>query len=139
MNGTRAELPVLFVDDEPILRGVAKVLLERRFSVVYTAEHGKEGLELFKLHGPNIVITDINMPEMDGIEMTREIRKLCSRTPIIIISANHYDDLAENLNSMDPIRFIQKPVNMSQFFQMIDDLKKQESAWVNRYLYGTGI
>ena len=116
VNDTNAELSILFIDDEPFTRNAAKLLLERRYSPVYTAEHGKEGMKLFKLHGPDIVITDINMPEMDGMEMAREIRKLCSRTPILFTSADHYDDLADRLDSMAPTRFIQKPVNMSKLF-----------------------
>ncbi len=120
MKSNNEDLCILFIDDEPILRHVAMLLLKKRFSSVFTAEQGKKGLELFKLHKPDIVITDVHMPEMDGIELSQEIRKLCSRTPIIIVSANYYS-FAERLNTAGRIRFIQKPFDMSMLFQAIED------------------
>ena len=119
LDGTSVELSVLFIDDEPLLRLSATLSLGRKFSTVYTAEHGKEGLELFKLHRPDIVITDINMPEMDGMELAREIRKLDSRTPILFISANQYDELTDRLNSMASASFIQKPFTTADLFHSI--------------------
>ncbi len=113
---------ILYVEDEAILREAAGRFLKRKALSVHLAENGKIGLELFKLHRPDVVITDINMPEMDGIELTQEIRKLCSLTPIIITSGNYSECIAGSLNAIDLLWFIPKPFDMSMVFQTIEAL-----------------
>ena len=113
---------ILYVEDDAILREVTGHFLKMRALSVYLAENGKIGLELFTLHRPDVVITDINMPEMDGIELTQEIRKLCSLTPIIITSANYSECIEDSLNAIDLLWFIPKPFDMSMVFQTIEAL-----------------
>lgn len=80
---------VLIVDDEMIIRYGIKSMIDWKklgMIVVGDAANGKEALELFNAHKPDIVITDIKMPIMDGIELIRHIRKENSDTKIIILS-----------------------------------------------------
>lgn len=89
---------------------------------VYTARNGKAGLDLFTTHIPEIVITDINMPEMCGEEMSEKIRFLSPDTKIIVItgrSANtgflHADNLGIKFDHL-----IIKPVNFHELFPLIE-------------------
>lgn len=71
-------------------------------------------MELFQKHAPQLILMDINMPEMDGYEATREIRKLSSRIPIIAVTAFAYasDEQKVKENGFDD--YMAKPINAGQ-------------------------
>ncbi|RME74319.1 MAG: hybrid sensor histidine kinase/response regulator, partial [Planctomycetota bacterium] len=79
---------ILVVDDSPITREMEKNILEMAGYQVLEGENGKKGLEILKSHTPHLVITDIEMPEMDGLAFTREIRKnpKWKDLPVIVVS-----------------------------------------------------
>lgn len=82
-----SNLKVLYVEDEEFHREQLGIFLKRRVGKLYLAENGEDGLNKFKEFNPDIVITDLKMPEMDGIEMSREIRKTDKNCSIIITTA----------------------------------------------------
>src|SRR5512137_1772326 len=65
---------ILYVEDELIVRSTMHKMLQSRYSTIYLADNGKEGLELFRTHRPDVVITDARMPGMDGLAMSKAIR-----------------------------------------------------------------
>ena len=77
---------VLIVDDEPDIRLILKTLLEMMGHTVLSAENGKEGLTLFEENEPDLVITDLVMPVMSGLDLIYAIRIGGRATPIIAIS-----------------------------------------------------
>ena len=82
---TAGKLRLLYVEDSRFIRLLIVGTLKRFFAGVEEAESGKAGLERFRNDGPfDLVVTDINMPEMDGIQMVREIRKMDRNVPIVI-------------------------------------------------------
>ncbi|MEO5358294.1 MAG: response regulator [Nitrospirae bacterium YQR-1] len=85
------ELTVLYVEDEFITRESLGRFIKRRVREIYIAENGKTGLELFLKEHPDIVITDIEMPVMNGIEMINKIRESSLEVPIIITTAYNDD------------------------------------------------
>jgi phosphoserine phosphatase RsbU/P len=111
---------VLYVEDEPLTRAVFARILERIVSNLYQAENGEEGLELFKMHRPDIVISDIRMPVMDGIEMSRRIKSLESNCKIILTTA--HSDASVLLNSIDAgiDKYILKPVDVEILFSALE-------------------
>jgi CheY-like chemotaxis protein len=66
---------ILYAEDNDALREKAGKLLSKVFSKVCKASNGEEAIELFKNHTPPIVITDINMPKLDGMELSKHIHK----------------------------------------------------------------
>ncbi|WP_435791214.1 Na-translocating system protein MpsC family protein [Clostridium sp.] len=82
-----SNLKVLYVEDEEFHREQLGIFLKRRVGKLYLAENGEDGLNKFKEFNPDIVITDLKMPEMDGIEMARNIRDIDKNCAIIITSA----------------------------------------------------
>jgi NarL family two-component system response regulator LiaR len=96
-GGTNAvssgEPGVLLVDDEPRLRGQLGALLgDYGIAVVGEAGNGREGVELACRLRPDVVLMDLRMPELDGIEATRQLSRLLPSTAVIVLSA--YDDPA---------------------------------------------
>lgn len=92
--------------------------MKREYNLVH-AWDGKEAVNLYKLHTPQIILMDINMPVMDGYEATREIRKLSLDVPIIAVTAFAYasDEQRAMENGFDG--YMAKPISAPQLRQQI--------------------
>jgi YesN/AraC family two-component response regulator len=86
---------------------------------VYVAGNGRIGLDLFREHTPDIVITDINMPEMDGIQMATEIKSVRSDAHFIVLTANSDEELLNKFNEIGYEDFIIKPIEFNRLFAAI--------------------
>ena len=104
-------LSLLYVDDETDIREEMARLLGRYYSAVETAGNGMEGLKHYELNRHDIVITDIRMPEMDGVEMTQKIRSLDPNQVVVVISAYDFSDRLAPFLKRGVDGFLLKPVN----------------------------
>ncbi|MDD5372613.1 MAG: response regulator transcription factor [Sulfurimonas sp.] len=86
-NRALRELKILLVEDEENLARLLKEAIGDNFHSFTVAKDGIEGIELFKKNKPDIVITDIMMPRLSGLDMAKELKKINPDTPIIILSA----------------------------------------------------
>lgn len=77
---------VLVIDDDPGMRSIIRDMLQSADCQVLEAPNGVAGLPMYREHRPQLVITDILMPEKDGVETVRELRKIDPHVPIIAIS-----------------------------------------------------
>ena len=84
-------MQVLVIDDEPQIRRALKAGLERNDCGVLLAQNGEEGLDLAAMHSPDIVILDLAMPDLDGLEVCKQLREW-SRVPIIVLSVRDTED-----------------------------------------------
>lgn len=104
-------LTILFVEDDPDAMAQLSQFLKRRVGTLITAANGAEGLSAFKKRKPDIVITDIQMPEMDGLTMSLEIRRLDSDVPIIVVTAFEQTDYLVRAIEIGLDKYIPKPVD----------------------------
>jgi len=111
MNNRNTKIKLLLVDDEEDLREVLGIFLEDIGYEVSSAENGEEALALFKKTMPPIVLTDIKMPGMDGIELLQKIKLENPDTEVIMITGHGDTDLAIKSLKYEAIDFITKPVN----------------------------
>lgn len=125
-------LKILYVEDDTTLREQFRTFFERRCDELLLASNGEEGLKLVEEHSPDIVITDIKMPVMDGLEMFEKIRIKNKEIPVLVTSAfNDQDYLLKAIN-LGVTRYILKPFNRTILRQIIDEtidfvnLKKSE-------------
>ena len=116
---------ILYVEDELDVRLIITKTLNMIFKNVITAENGKVGLELFKKHSPDIIITDIRMPQMDGLEMSREIKKLSPHTPIIITTAFNENNYFIKSIDIGIDKYIIKPVVNGPLLSTIYDITEK--------------
>ena len=107
--------PVLVIDDEAIVRHLICSFLEKAGIESVSAEDGEAGLKLFAEFKPEIVITDIRMPKIDGIEVLKRIKKIKPETEVIVITGHGEIELAIESLQMDASDFIQKPFQMGAF------------------------
>ncbi len=113
-------IEILYVEDELITRRMINGILRRRYSIVHEAGDGREGLELFRIHNPDIVITDSKMPVMDGIEMSREIKLVKPDIPIIFTTAYEEPEFMEKLDQIGiKWRFV-KPIDVKELLETIE-------------------
>ncbi|MCD6173885.1 MAG: response regulator [Sulfurimonas sp.] len=112
---------VLYVEDNKALRLNAGKLLKKFFDKVETASDGKEGLEKFKKYHYPIVITDIKMPNMDGIEFASHVRKIQPDTKIVIMSAFDDKDYLFKAIELGIFRYLKKPVNITNLANILYD------------------
>lgn len=113
---------ILYVEDEAITRMTVHKMLEARYTTIYQAGDGREGLKLYKQHHPDVVITDTRMPLMDGINMTRAIRELNPDIPIIFITANEDADFVEETRKLNVTRNIIKPIILRDLFATLESV-----------------
>jgi len=113
----------LYVEDDSDIRTLFSNIIRKRFPDVelHIAENGKIGLDLYKEHRPDIVVTDINMPIMDGIQMSRLIKDMKSEVTVIAISGNICDDYQSDAMSAGITHYLNKPVMLQEFCLVIED------------------
>jgi len=106
------QISILVVDDEEDIRDVLEIALKDIGYTVYLAENGEKALEIFKSERPDIVITDIKMPVMDGIELLKRIKQENLETEVLMITGHGDMDLTISSLKNEAMDFITKPVNV---------------------------
>ena len=104
---------ILAVDDMRSMRELVKSVLEKHGHQVDTHESGDKALEYAKSNQVDLVITDINMPDMSGLDLIGELRKLpgYSNVPILMLTTESTDDKKQQARSLGANGWIQKPFN----------------------------
>lgn len=108
---------ILVIDDEKPTLKMFRLFLDVYGFDILTAESGEEGLEVFEREKPDIVLTDIKMPGMDGIEVLQEIKKRSPATEVIVITGHGDMDLAIQALNLDAADFINKPIQRQSLEQ----------------------
>jgi anti-anti-sigma factor len=101
---------ILVIDDEKPTLMMFRLTLAAYGYDVLTAENGQEGLEIFGRERPSIVLTDIKMPGMNGIEVLKQVKAIDPSTEVIVITGHGDMDLAIQALNLDATDFINKPI-----------------------------
>ena len=120
----KQERTVLVVDDSKTIRFlVEKGLSEAGFHVL-TATNGKEGLDMVKIRTPDLILSDINMPEMDGIEFCKMLKTNpeWSKVPFVVMSSHSEKSLVRGMIDQGATTYIVKPFNLDQLVLTIENL-----------------
>lgn len=108
---------ILVIDDEKATLKMFRLFLDVYGFDILTAESGGEGLEVFDRERPDIVLTDIKMPGMDGIQVLQEIKRRSPATEVIVITGHGDMDLAIQALNLDAADFINKPIQRQSLEQ----------------------
>jgi signal transduction histidine kinase len=109
----------LIVDDNRINQVVTRRILEQRDFECLVAGSGEEALDILKIESLDVVLMDVNMPGMNGMETTQEVRKFNPNIPIIALTAVEVGEMREEILSAGMNDIINKPYNIPEFFSTI--------------------
>jgi len=112
---------VLLVEDNPVNQEVGQELLRRAGMVVEVAGNGQEAVDAARQHHFDLILTDVQMPVMDGLEATRQIRQLpgYAQVPVIAMTANAFSDSRAACQAAGMNDFVSKPVVPDSLFQTL--------------------
>jgi len=113
---------VLVIDDEVGIRQLVKTFLEREGHRVIEAENGKVGVRLFREHNPDCVITDLFMPEQEGIETIKEIMRIAPGTRVVAMSGGgrHGIDMLGVAQELGASEILRKPFHRSDLLKVLE-------------------
>jgi DNA-binding NtrC family response regulator len=115
-----SDIVFLFVDDEPDVLSSLRRFLHREPYRMMFAESGLKALEIMALQPVAIIVSDLRMPEMDGLSLLKEVKARFPDTERLILSAtSDMDQIIDAIDSGDVFRFIQKPLEPVSFKEII--------------------
>ncbi|MFO8130456.1 MAG: PAS domain S-box protein [Bacteroidales bacterium] len=115
----KLEISVLLVEDDSMSRILYSKFLKRIVSTVYTAEDGIDGIEIFKSHKPDLIISDIKMPRMDGLEMIQELKKIDESIKVILVSGHQETDYFIKSIELGVSGYLLKPIDQKHLVRII--------------------
>lgn len=121
---------VIIIDDEPIIKKSIGKLIELylpKFSIVGEAEDGKEGVQLAEKYLPDLVITDIKMPEMDGLEVINKVNQFSPSTDFIFVSGYGEFDYAQHAIRHGAIDYLLKPIKPEVLINTMKKVRNRKS------------
>jgi YesN/AraC family two-component response regulator len=114
------DVTLLYVEDDSQMQEYLKNILEDEVKQIYVASNGEEGLELYKEFKPDIVLSDINMPYMNGLQMSYAIKRIDQMQSIILLTALSDVEVLKEAIDIGVSSFIAKPItDIEKFFKTL--------------------
>ena len=114
-------MKVLYVEDDEAAREELADVLKRRVGKVLVGENGQRGLELYEDFLPDIIIADFYMPELDGIEMLKQLREQGSEARAVVVSAVSDVNIVLSAIDVGIDKYVLKPVNVQELLKVMED------------------
>ncbi len=114
------KLTLLYVEDDIEILNNVTFLLENDFNKIYTAQDGEEALKLYYKYKPNIILSDINIPKINGLVLMEKIREDDANIPIVLITAHNENEILLNAIEIGVSAFIIKPFKMEALTSAIN-------------------
>jgi len=115
-------LSVLYVEDNIDTRESTLLMLENFFPNIVVAINGKDGLDRFHESTFDLILSDINMPIMNGIDMIRKIRTHDSEVSIVILSAHNEKSFNDRAQELNIDAYLIKPTNLESFLDLLNEI-----------------
>ncbi len=120
------DISILIAEDESELLEYAVEYLQLFFETVYQASDGKTALQIYQKRKPDIIITDINMPQLDGLSLIEGIRKHDTKTKIIVLSAHSDQEKLLRAMKLQLVEYMIKPLQSDKLkamlFKLVDEI-----------------
>lgn len=110
---------LLIVDDESDVREFACSFFKKRGIEVFLASGGKQALELISKERPDLVLLDVRMEEMTGVDVLKQLRKLNDQTRVIMVTGVEEEDTFNEANSLGVVSYIHKPLILEELEKVV--------------------
>ncbi len=115
---------VLVIDDEANVRMVTDLLLTRMGHQALLADNGRMGLQLFRREHPDVIVLDVKMPEMDGIEVLKQIRRVDLKQPVIVLTGDNSPETEREVRALGVNEFIVKGSSLASLGETLKRMIK---------------
>jgi two-component system response regulator (stage 0 sporulation protein F) len=119
MNFAHKSMKILIIDDEADLRDLMKEVLEEEGYQVFCAANGADGIQLNEAMNPDVILLDLRMPEMDGIETLRNIRKTDGTVNVVILTGYGCPDTIRDAADLNVSEYLSKPFENRELSSII--------------------
>jgi two-component system KDP operon response regulator KdpE len=127
MGNNETKAKILVVDDESQITRVLKTTLSTQGYVVRTASNGEEALQELRNWGPDLLVTDLRMPKMDGLELCRRVRA-DSRIPVIVLSVKGEEDIKVQALDAGADDYVTKPFSVNELLARVRAALRRASS-----------
>jgi len=115
---------ILVIDDEQGIRNLLDTLLRRKGYDVLLAESGRKGLELFRREHPDVILLDLKMPEMDGIAVLEQVRRLNPDQHVIVLTGAGTPEMEQRVYALGVSEFVHKEFSLHRLGESLTRLLK---------------
>lgn len=124
---------ILVIDDELSIRSLLSTLLRQKGYDVVLAENGRKGLECFHQERPDVIVLDLKMPEMDGLAVLQQIRRVDLNQPVIIFTGAGTPETERQIRALGATELVEKAVSLHRLEDALKRvLKTLDPASFNR-------
>jgi len=122
LQQSKSAFSVLVVEDDRTALDALCLMIKIKLPdfTVYTAQDGRSGIDVFRKHTPDVIVTDVNMPVMNGMEMAEEIKSIKPDTKFIVLTAYNEKVFFEKFKKIGCSAFIVKPVEFRKLIAAIE-------------------
>lgn len=110
---------LLIVDDEVDIREFAKSFFKKRDINVFTASGGQEALEIIAVQRPDLVLLDVRMEQMTGVDVLKQLRQFDQTTKVIMVSGVEDEDVINEAKSLGVVGYIHKPLVLEELEKIV--------------------
>jgi len=125
---------ILYVEDEPQIQANITEYLESYFATVYVASDGKEGLALYKSHHPDVLLLDINLPSLSGLQVAKEVRAIDQIVKIVMLTAHTEKEKLLAATELKLTKYLIKPIAPKLFKETMELLAKELRQNPSRFI-----
>jgi DNA-binding NtrC family response regulator len=119
---------VLVIDDEEGIRSLLDTLLSRKGYEVVLASSGQKGLELFRRERPDVVVLDLKMPQMDGLTVLKELRRMDLQRPVVVLTGAATPEMEQQVYALGVTEFIEKEFSLHRLGDALKRLLNPSTA-----------
>ena len=132
------KITLLYVEDDDSTREELEFFLQKKVNKLIVAKNGQEGIELFEKHNPDLIITDIQMPVLNGIKMIKEIKEKNPHIPVVIITAFNDTDYLFEAIKLNVTNYLTKPLDLYNLSDTLIKISKNINLEnENKEIYNT--
>ena len=119
---------ILVIDDAPNVRALLDMLLRQQGYDVMLADNGWKGLQLYRQDHPDVILLDLNMPELDGITVLKQIRSVDLKQPVIVLTGDSTPETEQQVRALGVSEFIVKGSSLDLLGHILKRLLKTRAS-----------